>query len=105
VVAKVRARRRADVEPLTKRALDALFRYFDPLRGGPDGGGWPFGRPVQAGEVFGVLQRLKGIDFVDDVRLYVADPRTGERGTAVNRIDLPPHALVFSYDHQVRVSA
>jgi predicted phage baseplate assembly protein len=105
VVAKVRARRRADVEPLTKRALDALFRYFDPLRGGPDGGGWPFGRPVQAGEVFGVLQRLKGIDFVDDVRLYGADPRTGERGTAVNRIDLPPHALVFSYDHQVRVSA
>jgi len=105
VVAKLRARRRADVEPLTKRALDALFRYFDPLRGGPDGTGWPFGRPVQAGEVFGVLQRLQGIDFVDDVRLYGADPRTGDRGSAVNRIDLPPHALVFSYDHQVRVSA
>jgi predicted phage baseplate assembly protein len=105
VVAKLRARRRADVEPLTASALDALFDYFDPLRGGPDGKGWPFGRPVQAGEVFGVLQRLRGIDFVDDVRLYGADPRTGERGGAVNRLDLPPHALVFSYDHQVRVTA
>jgi predicted phage baseplate assembly protein len=105
VVAKLRARRRADVEPLTKRALAALFEYYDPLSGGPDGTGWPFGRPVQAGEVFGVLQKLRGIDFVDDVRLYGADPRTGDRGAAVNRLDLPPHALVFSYDHQIRVTA
>jgi predicted phage baseplate assembly protein len=105
VVAKLRARRRADVEPLTKRALAALFEYFDPLSGGPERNGWPFGRPVQAGEVFGVLQRLRGIDFVDDVRLYGADPRTGDRGSAVTRLDLPPHALVFSYDHQVRVTA
>jgi hypothetical protein len=52
-----------------------------------------------------VLQALRGVDIVEDVRLFGADPVTGERGSAVNRLDLPPHALVFSYGHQVRVSA
>ena len=36
----------------------ALNRYFDPLTGCLEGGGWPFGRPIQAGEVYAVLQRL-----------------------------------------------
>jgi predicted phage baseplate assembly protein len=105
VVARVRARRGVDVADLTTRSVRALHGYLDPLYGGPDRDGWPFGRPVQAGEVYGVLQALRGVDIVEDVRLFGADPVTGERGSAVTRLDLPPHALVFSYGHQVRVSA
>jgi predicted phage baseplate assembly protein len=104
VVARLRAFRSADPGELTERALQMLFDYFDPLIGGPNRDGWPFGRPVQTGEVFGVLQGLRGVDFVDDVRLYGADPRTGERGAAVSRLELGENALAFSYDHQVRVS-
>jgi predicted phage baseplate assembly protein len=104
VVAQVQARPRTSPEALRERAVRALFGYLDPLRGGPDGTGWPFGRPVQAGEVFAVLQRLSGVELVEDVRLFGADPATGERGGSVQRLDLPPHALVFSYGHQVRVS-
>jgi hypothetical protein len=74
------------------------------VSGGQDGSGWPFGRPVQQGEIFAVLQRLRGVEMVDDVRLFGADPVTGERGRAVPRLDLPPNALVFSFGHQVRVS-
>jgi predicted phage baseplate assembly protein len=105
VVARVRARRGVDVSDLTGRAVQALYTYLDPLSGGPDRDGWPFGRPVQAGEVYGALQALHGVDIVEDVRLFGADPVTGERGGATTRLDLPPHALVFSYGHQVRVSA
>ncbi|MGH4023680.1 MAG: putative baseplate assembly protein, partial [Pseudonocardiaceae bacterium] len=72
--------------------------------GGPDGTGWPFGRPVQSGEVFAVLQRLPGVEMVEDVRLFGADPVTGTRGEATSRLDLGEHALVFSYDHQIRVT-
>jgi predicted phage baseplate assembly protein len=104
VVARLRAFRSADPGELTERALRVLFDYFDPLIGGPKRDGWPFGRPVQTGEVFGVLQGLRGVDFVDDVRLYGADPRTGERGAAVSRLELGENALAFSFDHQVRVS-
>lgn len=102
VVAQLRARPGAGAA-LPARALAALDGYLHPLRGGPDGTGWPFGRPVQAGEVFAVLQRVSGVDIVEEVRLFGADPITGERGEAVQRLDLPAHALVFSYGHQVRV--
>ena len=59
---------------------------------------------MQAGEVFAVLQQLTGVDMVEDVRLFGADPITGERGAAVSRLDLGEHALAFSYDHQIRVT-
>jgi hypothetical protein len=105
VVARLTARPRTDPDSLRDLALEALYRYFNPLRGGPDDEGWPFGRPVQAGEVFGVLQSIRGTELVDDVLLFAADPITGDRGDPVQRIDVDPQSLVFSYDHQVRVSA
>ena len=104
VVAKLIARGRASTEELRQAALLALNRYFDPLTGGPEREGWPFGRPVQAGEVFAVLQNLQGTEYVDDVKLFAADPITGKRGEPVQRIELERHALVFSYEHQIRVS-
>ena len=84
--------------------MGQLHRYFDPLSGGPDGTGWPFGRPVQSGEVYAVLQRLAGTELVDEVRLFAADPLTGARGEPVNRVEVDPQALIFSFGHQVRVS-
>lgn len=104
VVVRVKARSTAAPAPLQRACLQALFEYFHPVRGGPDGGGWPFGRPVHVGEVYAVLQRLEGVELIEDARLFAADPITGERGEAVQRLELDPHALVFSYDHQVRVS-
>src|SRR5215207_3344040 len=104
VVVRLAAKRRTVVSTVRDRALRALYGYLDPLTGGPDGAGWPFGRPVQAGEIYAVLQGLSGVDLVDEVRLFGADPLTGERGGAEQRIDLAPNALVFSYEHQVRVS-
>jgi predicted phage baseplate assembly protein len=102
VVAQVRARGRSTA--VREAAVRALYRYLDPISGGPDGTGWPFGRPIQSGEVFAVLQRLAGVDMVEDVRLFGADPVTGERGEPVQRLELSPNALVFSYGHQVRVT-
>jgi predicted phage baseplate assembly protein len=103
VVAQLRAQRRTSHEGLRARAIGALYEYFSPVTGGPDGDGWPFGRPVQAGEVFAVLQRLSGVDLVQEVLLFGSDPAARERGQPVQRINLPPNALVFSFSHQVRV--
>ena len=58
---------------------------------------------MRAGEVFAVLARVPGLAVVEDVLLFPADPATGTRGAPVPRIDLAPGALVFSYQHQVRV--
>ena len=103
IVAQLRARPRADVERIRTEALERLGRYFNPLVGGPDGDGWPWGRPVQSGDAFAVLQSVPGVDVVEDVRLFGANPVTGERGPATARIVLEADSLVVSYEHQVRV--
>jgi len=103
VVARLRAQARTDPARLQDAASQALYAYFHPTRGGPDGRGWPFGRPVLAGEVFSVLGRLRGTELVEEVRVFGADPVTGERGKAAERLEVEPHALVFSYQHQVMV--
>ncbi|WP_217552807.1 putative baseplate assembly protein [Streptomyces sp. GbtcB6] len=103
VVARLAAESSAEPGRLREQALDALHRYFNPLVGGPDGTGWPFGRPVRTGEVHAVLQHLPGVEIVQDIRLFAANPLTAERGSPVDRVELDAHALVFSYQHQVRV--
>ena len=104
VVARVRARPRANAARLREAALDALYTFINPQPGGgPDGAGWPFGRPVQSGEVFALLQNLPGAELVEDVRLFSADPVTGERGVESGRQEIERHSLVFSFDHQVRI--
>jgi predicted phage baseplate assembly protein len=106
VVARIIARPRASIDRVRDDSLRELYRFINPLAGGgPDGDGWPFGRPIQAGEIFGRLQQVRGVELVEDVRLFSADPVTGVRGAQAARIDLEPNSLVFSYEHQVRVEA
>jgi len=103
VVARLRARPRASASRIRAEALERLDTYFNPLVGGPDGTGWPWGRPVQSGDAFAVLQGINGVDLVEDVRLFGANPVTGDRGAAVQRLDVGGDSLVFSYEHQVLV--
>ncbi|HZG02342.1 MAG TPA: putative baseplate assembly protein [Streptomyces sp.] len=103
VVARIVAAPGTAAGRLRERALDALYRYLNPVVGGPGGDGWPFGRPVQTGEAHSVLQGVPGVELVDDVRIFSANPLTGERSDVGDRIDLERHALVFSYQHQIRV--
>jgi hypothetical protein len=45
-------------------AIAALEKFFDPLEGGPDGSGWPFGRDVYVSEIYQILARLPGVRYV-----------------------------------------
>jgi predicted phage baseplate assembly protein len=105
VVARLRSRPRASVARVEAAALDALFAHLNPIRGGPDGQGWPFGRPVQSGEIFSILQSVPDVELVEDVRIFGADPTTGSRGSATQRLEVASNSLVFSYEHQVRVES
>src|SRR5581483_1055786 len=60
VVARIRARSNVLPARLQGAAVEELYRYFHPVRGGPDGDGWPFGRPVNVGDVYAILQALPG---------------------------------------------
>jgi predicted phage baseplate assembly protein len=102
VVAQLRTRAFADPARVRDDATAQLYSYLHPIRGGADGTGWPFGRPVHAGEVYSVLQHVAGVELVEAVQLYPADPVTGERGQVSQRLEISPNALLFSYGHEVR---
>jgi predicted phage baseplate assembly protein len=105
VVGRLVARPRNSTTRIQAEALDTLYKFLNPLTGGPDGKGWPFGRAVHAGEVFAALQNVRGVEVVEDVRIFGANPLTGERGAQTTRLELPAAGLVFSYQHQIRVEA
>ncbi|MEV8374605.1 putative baseplate assembly protein [Kribbella sp. NPDC056861] len=104
VVARLVARPRVDRDRVQSEATAALYRFLNPLPGGgSDGRGWDFGRPVRTGDVYAVLQAVGGVQAVEDIRLFTANPVTGERGTEQQRVDLERNSLVFSFEHQIRV--
>jgi hypothetical protein len=47
-------------ELLEARVTEALIRFLDPLRGGSDGRGWPFGGPVRPSALIGVVRSVLG---------------------------------------------
>jgi hypothetical protein len=55
-------------------AKEALRKFLDPLSGGTGGNGWPFGRNVYVSEVYALLNRLPGVDYVTNA----IDPKTGD---------------------------
>jgi predicted phage baseplate assembly protein len=104
VVVRGTARRGHDPGEVREEVLRTLYRFLHPVTGGQDGRGWPFGRAVRAPEVHAALAALPGLDLSGqiDLQLFPADA-DGNRASAVDRLDLPPHGLVHSYAHQVRV--
>ncbi|MSQ82443.1 MAG: putative baseplate assembly protein [Myxococcales bacterium] len=53
-----------------KREIERRIRIFlHPLKGGKEGKGWPFGRPVYRVDLYHVIEDVPGVDFVDRVRL------------------------------------
>ena len=101
VFARIRPRSGVDAAELERDAVRALFEYYNPLTGGPGAAGWPLGRPVQAGEVYSVLSRVPGLDYVEEVQLFRANPLDGSHSDPVDRIDLAATHLVFSVEHIV----
>jgi predicted phage baseplate assembly protein len=103
IAARLRPRRGVSPDVLREDAMRALYRWLHPWQGGVDGTGWPFGRPVTLGDVHAALSDVPGLDYVEDARLYPADPTTGARGEQAQRIDIGEDMLPFSYNHQVQV--
>lgn len=48
----------------------SLYRYLNPLIGGPEGKGWPFGRPVYPSDIIALLQQTPGVRYLGAVLLF-----------------------------------
>ena len=97
VRASIKARN-AGAADLRARATAALDAFFNPLTGGPQGGGWPLGRDVYRSEVLQVLDRVPGVDYVTALEI------TGNQCPAsCGNLCLEPLALTASGLHDIEV--
>jgi predicted phage baseplate assembly protein len=85
----------------------ALYAYLNPLVGGSPHGpstGWPFGRALNQGELYGVVQAVPGVELVRILRLYETDLRTAEQSPkpAGNVLEIGAAELIASGLHIVK---
>lgn len=99
--ARVVARDEADTRRVKEEVEAALRRYFDPLLGGDDGRGWPFGGALRYSKI---VQRVFAVDGVDSVPelLLTLDGEARPACTDVPLTDAP-HALLQLVAHEVEV--
>lgn len=104
VAALVSARPGRPLTLVRERALSVLYRYLNPLTGGPDGSGWPFDTDLNAASIFQLLEAVEGVERVDDVLLFEYDLRNHERvGFGRDVVRLERNSLFLSANHQVVV--
>ncbi len=82
----VRARRFTARETVEDEVRGAFYHFLHPTVGGPDGGGWPLGRPLFSSEMSARLQSLPSVDFVSQLHLRVFDAQTGLYDAPVDSI-------------------
>ncbi len=109
VVVNVQAEAGSDLQRVEEEVLQALYTYINPLVGGSldgPGGGWPFGRLLNQGELYQVVHSVSGVSLVTILRVYETDMRTGERSPepAGSHLLLGPDELLASGMHIVKAT-
>lgn len=83
-----------------KRVKDALAAFLDPLKGGPQGSGWIFGRAVYPSEIYQIIENVEGVEYATGVSLS-AESSNGQYKREGDTIKISPVALVCSGEHRV----
>lgn len=99
VKCRVRLMKRTSPTEAVKRVRTALEDFLNPLKGGPDGNGWPFGRSVFPSEIYQIIDKVEGVDYATGVSLS-AEGRYQKAGEIIK---IPQISLVFSGEHEVEV--
>jgi hypothetical protein len=82
-----------------------LKNFLNPINGGPEGKGWPFGRPVYLSEIIQVLANCSEVDYVKSVESLDLINITGDMKYKIGndaaikdripeKLEIPRHALV-----------
>ena len=103
VVARVTAGPDARAETVQDAALRALYAYLSPQDGGPTGAAGRSGARCGRSTSRRCSPASRGSPRSTTCCCSRPTRRSGTRGAPVPRIDLAPGALVYSYQHQVRV--
>lgn len=103
VEARIKGKAGTDFEQVAAEIERMLYRYINPVYGGPDGKGWPFGHDIYVPEIYAAIYAMENFRYIDEVRLFPVDPETGERGEAAARVSVALDSLICSHKHDVTV--
>jgi predicted phage baseplate assembly protein len=109
VVVNLQVAPTADPRRVEEDVAHALYTYINPLIGGSvvgPGTGWPFGRPLNQGELYGVVHAIDGVEHVKVLRVYEMDLVSGKQAdqAAGSHILLEPDELLASGQHMVKAT-
>jgi len=103
VAVKIRLRVIPGAERVAVEAevLRRLYRFLNPLTGGPDGHGWPFGRELYLSDVYQCLQGIPQVMYIRTAEIFDAPPGGKARGEARQSIEVLIHGVIASGIHEV----
>lgn len=81
--------------------VSELRKLLQPMGREDGAGGWPFGRTVYKGDIYGVISRLKGVVYVQD--LWIDADGENYTKDSGGDIHIPPYALVYSGEHSIEL--
>jgi len=91
-------------QEVKRRAEAALYAFLNPYTGGPAKTGWPFGRDLYLSEIYGLIQRIPSVEYVEGVRLEILEPGAPGPRPAPPRVTVSVHTLICSAQHEVTVT-
>lgn len=98
----IHARKESSPTGIENRVKKALDHFLDPLQGGPDSNGWPFGRPVFPSEIYQVIDNVEGVDYASGVSIRAGgEPDTFHLEDGV--VKIIPRALIFPGCHCLEI--
>lgn len=56
--------RGADPDRIRTQVIESLTDYLHPLRGGPEGTGWPLGRDIPVSDLYRLITEVPGVDHL-----------------------------------------
>jgi hypothetical protein len=96
-------RRRTNKRELEAAIERALYRFINPVHGGPEGGGWPWERSLFLSEVTAMVHQVEGVEYVESIQLFTVDMLNNMRTPAENSIPCQANGLLASATHKVTI--
>lgn len=101
---------KADPDTVVRAVRDRLDSYLHPLRGGPNGDGWPFRRPLSLADIYSQVQAATGVAFLLDAKIYVSEVSNVEDGlltperlvSNAEGVRIGDDDLLATRDHRIR---
>jgi len=104
VQTRIKTLPKAEPERVRYAVKAALYRFLNPVFGGPDENGWPFGRALTIDKVYALIQTVPGVEYATELNLYpidLNDPNGQRLGKNSQVINVPDNSVIVSYFHNV----